>query len=77
MAEVDAWEPREPDWKEFAEQAAEHDPRPFYEAIRERECPGCGKWVGAIVIDGPDPVFVDLRCPRTDVCGEVWSERDA
>lgn len=73
---ADAWEPRERDWKAFAEQAAEHDLHPFDDAIRQTECPKCGKWVGAIVIDGPDPVFVDLRCPRTDVCGEVWSERD-
>lgn len=65
------------DWKEFLEPALGHDPAPFDDTIRTTVCPSCGRWVGALVIDGPDPVFTDLRCPRTDVCGLVWSERAA
>lgn len=39
-------------------------------------CPSCEHTVGAFVIDGPDPVFADVQCPR-DVCGNEWSERVA
>lgn len=75
MSAWDVAEPVERDWKEFAEQFDGHDSSQFDDAIRETECPKCGKWIGAIVVDGPDPVFIDLKCPRTDVCGEQWSER--
>lgn len=78
MTNVDVWAPRErdADWKEFAEPAAAHDSSQFAGAIFETDCPGCGHHVGALVIDGPDPVFVDLACPR-DACEHEWSERVA
>ena len=71
MSETQA--PADRDWKEYLEPHG----RDLSDGIRKTECPKCGKWVGAMVIDGPDPVFVDLKCPRTDVCGEQWSERVA
>lgn len=43
-------------------------------AFLETVCPNCQYTVGAFVIDGPDPVFADLQCPR-GVCGHEWSER--
>lgn len=65
---------REPDWKEFAEQFAAHDSRPFDGALIETVCPGCGRTVGALVIDGPDPVFADVQCPHKE-CAAEWTER--
>lgn len=82
MTIADPWAPAERDWKEFAEPAAAHDSRPFDHAILETDCPGCGRHVGALIIDGPDPVFVSLVCPlcshgddRDD--GPEWVERVA
>lgn len=37
-------------------------------------CPSCGHHVWAHIIDGPDPVFVTLACPR-DACRHEWAER--
>lgn len=36
------------------------------------QCPKCEMTVGAMVMDGPDPVFADVQCPA---CTHVWSER--
>lgn len=59
--------------KQVAEQRAEPTPD-LKGAFLETVCPNCQRTVGALVIDGPDPVFVDLQCPR-DLCGHEWSER--
>lgn len=48
----------------------------FDGAFLETTCPSCGKHVSAFIVDGPDPVFADLVCPR-DECGHEWSERVA
>ncbi|MFF3029114.1 hypothetical protein [Microbacterium sp. NPDC057944] len=60
------------DVKRFKEQHAE--PLPTFDDVRETDCPECGRHVHAHIIDGPDPVFIDLACPR-DLCRHVWSER--
>lgn len=75
--EQDPWEPAERDWKSYREQADEVDLSYMYESILETVCPKCGQTVGALIIDGPDPVFVDVQCPRWDVCGHIWNERIA
>lgn len=75
--EQDPWEPQERDWKEFAEQAQERDLSYMFESILDTTCPKCGHKVGALIIDGPDPVFADVQCPRWDVCGHIWNERIA
>ncbi|MCK2024610.1 hypothetical protein KZC52_16905 [Microbacterium sp. kSW2-24] len=59
--------------KQVAEQRTEPAPD-LMGALHGTICPNCQRTVGALVIDGPDPVFVDLQCPR-DVCGHEWSER--
>lgn len=46
------------------------------DALLETICPGCGHLVAAFIVDGPDPVFADVVCPR-DVCEHEWSERVA
>lgn len=69
--EIDPWSP---DWKEWIEPRFAHDSSRFDDAFRETECPACGRQIGAFVVDGPDPVFVDLVCPR-DVCGHRFTER--
>lgn len=59
-----------------AKQVAEHraEAVDLTGAFLETVCPSCDRTVGALVIDGPDPVFVDLQCPR-DLCGHEWTER--
>lgn len=59
--------------KQVAEQRTEPAPD-LMGAFLETVCPNCHRTVGALVIDGPDPVFVDLQCPRAE-CGHKWSER--
>lgn len=76
MTVVDPWAPVDRDWKEFAEPALGQESRSFDHAILETDCPKCGRHVGALIIDGPDPVFVDVQCPHVE-CGEVWNERFA
>lgn len=72
MSAVDPWEPAEKDWKEYVEPMLD---RPHFDhAFFETDCPGCHKHVGALVVDGPDPVFADLTCP---LCGHEWAERIA
>lgn len=61
---------KDPHWKEYAEPEG----RDLSGALLETDCPGCGRHVGALIIDGPDPVFVDVECPR---CGHGWTERTA
>lgn len=56
------------------EDRAEFNSRRFDGAILETDCPECDRHVGALVIDGPDPVFVDVACPHGD-CGHRWTER--
>lgn len=46
---------------------------PFKGAFLATVCPGCGHEVHAFVVDGPDPVFVDLACPRP-ACGQEFTE---
>lgn len=41
--------------------------------LLETECPGCRHDVYALIIDGADPHFIDLMCPR-DICGTEWTE---
>lgn len=65
---------REPDWKEFVAPPA--DMSPLKGALLETDCPKCGRHVGALIIDGPDPVFADLVCSRVE-CGHLWTERTA
>lgn len=74
MTAVDPWAPVERDWKEFLEPALAFDNSKFDRAFLDTTCEACGKHVNALIIDGPDPVFVEVQCPR-DVCGAVWSER--
>lgn len=62
--------------KRVQEDRAEFAPRRFDDAFLETDCPGCGRHVGALIKDGPDPVFADVTCPR-DACGHEWSERVA
>lgn len=50
--------------------------RGFEGAFLETDCPGCGWHVWAFIVDGPDPVFVDVVCPR-DPCNHEWAERVA
>lgn len=66
MSETQA--PTERDWKEFVEPRG----RDLSHAILETDCPGCEKHVGALIVDGPDPVFADLVCP---LCGHEFTER--
>ena len=72
-AEVDPWAPAERDWKEHVEQSMSHDSSKFDHAILETDCPKCERHVGALIIDGPDPVFVSLVCPR---CGHGDDRND-
>lgn len=60
------------DWKEYVAPPA--DMSQLADAILETTCPGCGHLVGALIVDGPDPVFADVVCPR-DVCQHEFSER--
>lgn len=71
-------EPEERHWKEYAEQYDEAVSYAQHMAggLLDCTCPSCGRHVGAFVVDGPDPVFADLVCPR-DVCGHEWMERTA
>lgn len=62
------------DAKQVTEQRQEFDPRQFDGAFLETVCPSCDHTVGALVIDGPDPVFVDVQCPRAG-CGHEWTEQ--
>ncbi|MCT1395634.1 hypothetical protein M4D51_07830 [Microbacterium sp. p3-SID338] len=64
------------DAKQVAEHRQEFDPHQFDGAFFETVCPSCEHTVGALVIDGPDPVFVDVQCPRTG-CGHEWTEQIA
>lgn len=59
--------------KQVAEQRVEPAPD-LMGAFLETVCPNCRRTVGALVIDGPDPVFADVQCPRVE-CGHGWSER--
>lgn len=59
--------------KQIAEQRAE-PALDLMGAFLDTVCPCCARKVGALVIDGPDPVFVDVQCPRVE-CGHEWSER--
>lgn len=76
MSTVDPWAPAERDWKEFVEPLLHDVPKKFDRAILETDCPSCGRHVGALIIDGPDPVFVDVACPHED-CTHQWPERIA
>ena len=64
-------DPWDVDYFEAAKQQKEawHVPRPIVDAFVEEDCPGCERHVGALLIDGPDPVFADVQCPR---CSHVW-----
>lgn len=62
--------PREPDWKEFVRPEV----RDLSHALHETDCPNCGRHVGALIVDGPDPVFADVECPQ---CHFPWTERVA
>ena len=74
MTTVDPWAPAEKDWKAYAETMLD---RPSFDhAIFETDCADCGKHVGALIVDGPDPVFVDVACPHED-CTHQWPERIA
>ncbi len=64
------------DRKQSLESRVPLDPQQFEGAFIETVCPLCDKQVAAFVIDGPDPVFVDLQCPR-DPCGHEFTERIA
>ncbi|QXE28912.1 MULTISPECIES: hypothetical protein [Microbacterium] len=57
--------------KQVAEQRAEAVD--LTGAFLETVCPSCDRTVGALVIDGPDPVFVDVQCPLAG-CGHEWTE---
>jgi hypothetical protein len=48
--------------------------RTFEGANLETDCPRCGWHVWAHIVDGPDPVFIELVCPRDD-CKYEWWER--
>ncbi len=61
--------------KPFLEQRAEVNLRGD-EAFHETDCPRCEHRVGAFIVDGPDPVFADLVCPRPS-CAHEWAERVA
>lgn len=76
LAEVDEIPDYLGDGTRVKEDRAEFNPRRFDTAILETDCPECGRHVGALIKDGPDPVFADVTCPR-DVCGHEWSERVA
>ncbi len=65
-------EPR--DWKEFVAPPA--DMSPLKGALLETDCPKCGRHVGALIIDGPDPAFADVQCPYKE-CAAEWTERTA
>ena len=67
---TDDWERWERGWKEYIADRR----RDMSHVILETDCPGCERRVGALIIDGPDPVFVEVQCPR-DVCAKRWTER--
>lgn len=60
--------------KAVKEDRAEFNPSRFDAAFLETVCPECGRTGCAFVIDGPDPVFVDVECPY-DNCRHRWAER--
>lgn len=62
------------DAKRVREDRMESDPHRFDTAFLETVCPKCERTCCAFVIDGPDPVFVDVACPF-DNCGHQWTER--
>ena len=62
------------DAKRVMEDRAASASRRFGDAILETDCPSCGRHVGALIKDGPDPVFADVGCFQ---CGHEWSERVA
>ena len=64
------------DRKRWLETQAEIDERTrtFEGSNIETTCPGCGWDVWAHVVDGPDPVFINLVCPR-DNCNHEFTER--
>ncbi|MEW2459851.1 hypothetical protein [Microbacterium sp. K41] len=61
------------DAKRVREARAPIEADPFKGAFLTTICPGCGHDVNALVVDGPDPVFADLVCPRVG-CGHEWTE---
>lgn len=60
--------PADRDWKSYLEPGW----RDLSHTIFLIDCPGCEKHVGALIVDGPDPVFADLVCP---LCSHEWNER--
>lgn len=60
----------EPDWKDYV--PGRLGSRDMNGALLETDCPECGRHVGALVIDGPDPDFADMQCHP---CGAIWNER--
>lgn len=64
-------DPWDADWfldaKRQKEDWVRHEP--FEDAFAYLDCPHCERHVGAFLVDGPDPVFADVQCPR---CGHRW-----
>ncbi|QNA93225.1 MULTISPECIES: hypothetical protein [unclassified Microbacterium] len=59
--------------KRIREDRTPLDVDPFKGAFLATTCPGCDHDVSAFVVDGPDPVFVDLVCPRPS-CSHEFTE---
>lgn len=62
-------------WDPFtaAKWVAETEPPPdMRHAFLDTTCEACGKHVGALIINGPDPAFIEVQCPH---CAATWWER--
>lgn len=78
LAYVDEFPDYMGDAKRWRESQMEREDawRGFEGSNLEVDCPECGWHVWAHIVDGPDPAFVELVCPR-DECEHEFSERVA